>query len=100
VETNAERSAVVLGARNLGGAIAERLHAHDWRALAVGRSEGSLARLSDASPRTVEYTAGQPPLSPAKMGDIAEAVEYLEAQSPNGYTHELTITPSAETLLP
>jgi 3-oxoacyl-[acyl-carrier protein] reductase len=244
VETNAKRSAVVLGARNLGGAIAERLHNHGWRVLAVARTEESLARLSSVgietdaadasepaelgrvlerardrqggldlvvnavtaarpakpgpfgggqladadlddfrgwasavseqgfvflsegtkalraaggggaliqitggsarraitgkgawaagafglraltqaaaqelraeqihvallmvdatidSPGTAEYTAGEPPLSLAKMEDIAEAVEYLEAQSPNGYTHELTITPSAETWLP
>lgn len=244
METSTERSAVVLGARNLGGAIAEQLHAHGWRVLAVARSEESLEGLSslgietvatDASepqtlgrvleraldrqegldlvvnavsaarparpgpfgggplaeadlddfrgwasavseqgfvflsegtkalraaggggtliqitggsarraipgkgawaagafglraltqaaaqelrgeqihvallmvdatidsPGTVEYTAGQPPLSLAKMDDIAEAVEYLESQSPHGYTHELTITPSAETWLP
>jgi len=47
VETSTERSAVVLGARaNLGGAIAEQLHAHGWRVLAVARSEESLEGLS------------------------------------------------------
>lgn len=52
------------------------------------------------SPGTVEYTAGRPPLSLARMDEIAEAIEYLESQSPHGYTHELTITPSAENWLP
>ena len=40
-------SALVLGARNLGGAIADRLLAEDWRVAVVARSEETLDRARD-----------------------------------------------------
>lgn len=42
------RTVVVLGARNLGGAIVEHFLAQGWQAAAVARSEESLARVRSA----------------------------------------------------
>ena len=42
------RSALVFGARNLGGAIIETLIAHDWAVAAVARSEATLEKISAA----------------------------------------------------
>jgi NAD(P)-dependent dehydrogenase (short-subunit alcohol dehydrogenase family) len=53
-----------------------------------------------ASPRTAAYTADAPPDSLADMAEIAQAVAYLAGQSPQGWTHELTVTPSGERWVP
>jgi NAD(P)-dependent dehydrogenase (short-subunit alcohol dehydrogenase family) len=44
---NSERVAVVLGARNLGGAILDHLVAEGWRAAAVARSEETVAAVRE-----------------------------------------------------
>jgi 3-oxoacyl-[acyl-carrier protein] reductase len=41
------RSAVILGARNLGGTIVDRLLADGWRVAAVARSDDTLARVRE-----------------------------------------------------
>jgi NAD(P)-dependent dehydrogenase (short-subunit alcohol dehydrogenase family) len=53
-----------------------------------------------ASPKTAGYTADAPPDSLADMGEIARAVAYLEGQAWQGWTHELTVTPSGERWVP
>jgi NAD(P)-dependent dehydrogenase (short-subunit alcohol dehydrogenase family) len=42
-----ERVAVVLGARNLGGAMLDHLQAQGWRAAAITRSEDTAAAVSE-----------------------------------------------------
>jgi len=42
-----ERVAVVLGARNLGGAIVDHLQANGWRCAAVARSEETAAKVNE-----------------------------------------------------
>jgi 3-oxoacyl-[acyl-carrier protein] reductase len=52
--------AVVLGARNLGGAIAGHLHATGWAATAVARSDASLAAVRERGIDGVNADAGDP----------------------------------------
>jgi len=52
------------------------------------------------SPGTADYIAGRPLESLAEMDEIAEAVEYLAAQGPRGYSHELILTPAGESWTP
>jgi NAD(P)-dependent dehydrogenase (short-subunit alcohol dehydrogenase family) len=47
---NSERVAVVLGARNLGGAILDHLVAEGWRGAAVARSEETAAAVRERGP--------------------------------------------------
>lgn len=54
------RIAVVLGARNLGGAIAAHLVAHGWRVAAVARREESLASAVTAGALGVRADAADP----------------------------------------
>ena len=44
---NGERVAVVLGARNLGGAVIDHLQANGWRGAAVAQSEDTVAAVSE-----------------------------------------------------
>ncbi len=43
---------------------------------------------------------GRPPEESLTPADVAAAVAYLAGQSPRGWTHELVITPSADTWIP
>jgi NADP-dependent 3-hydroxy acid dehydrogenase YdfG len=52
------------------------------------------------SPKTADFTRGQPPESLAEMGQVAEAVAFLVEQRPRAYTHELVVTPAGETWVP
>jgi NAD(P)-dependent dehydrogenase (short-subunit alcohol dehydrogenase family) len=52
------------------------------------------------SPKTADFTRGQPPEALAEMGQVAEAVAFLVEQRPRAYTHELVVTPSGETWVP
>jgi NAD(P)-dependent dehydrogenase (short-subunit alcohol dehydrogenase family) len=52
------------------------------------------------SPKTAERTADAPRDSLGDMARIAEAVQFLAAQQPRAYTHELMVTPSGETWVP
>jgi NAD(P)-dependent dehydrogenase (short-subunit alcohol dehydrogenase family) len=53
-----------------------------------------------ASPKTAAYTKDAPPESLADMAEIARAVDYLTSQTPQGWTHELTVTPSGDRWMP
>jgi NAD(P)-dependent dehydrogenase (short-subunit alcohol dehydrogenase family) len=53
-----------------------------------------------ASPKTAAYTADAAPDSLADMTEIAGAVAYLAGQSRQGWTHELTVTPSGDRWVP
>jgi NADP-dependent 3-hydroxy acid dehydrogenase YdfG len=52
------------------------------------------------SPKTADFTRGQPPESLADMAQVAEAVAFLVAQRPRAFTHELVVTPAGETWVP
>jgi 3-oxoacyl-[acyl-carrier protein] reductase len=52
------------------------------------------------SPRTEDFTRGQPKEALAEMGEIAKAVSYLVEQGSRGYTHELVVTPAGERWVP
>jgi NAD(P)-dependent dehydrogenase (short-subunit alcohol dehydrogenase family) len=52
------------------------------------------------SPKTAEFTRGQPVDALGDMGEIASAVAFLVQQSPRSYTHELQVTPAGETWIP
>jgi 3-oxoacyl-[acyl-carrier protein] reductase len=91
MSADAGRVALVLGARNLGGAIAERLLGDGWRVAAVARSEDTLARVRDmgalalsadaADPedlrRAIDHTEGE-------LGPLRLAVNAVSAARPSG----------------
>ncbi len=52
------------------------------------------------SDKTRERLAGSRPERSATEEDVARAVAYLASQSPRGWTHELTITPSGDHWVP
>lgn len=54
------RTALVLGARNLGGAIVERLAADGWRVAAVARSAETLKSIGERGALAVEADAADP----------------------------------------
>src|SRR3954454_20139483 len=60
-------TAVVLGARNLGGAITTHLLAEGWAAAAVARSEDSLERMRSAGAVALQADAANP-------GELGEAL--------------------------
>ena len=60
------KSAVVLGARNLGGAIVAHLLAEGWRVAGVTRSEDTLARLDELAPLALRADASDPAGSPRR----------------------------------
>src|SRR5579859_4969840 len=53
-------SAVILGTRTLGGAVAERLLAEGWRVAAVARSAQSLAAAADRGALALRADAADP----------------------------------------
>ena len=52
------------------------------------------------SEKTASFLAGRRPEESAGHEDVVRAIEYLAGQSPRGWTHELTITPSADRWVP
>jgi NAD(P)-dependent dehydrogenase (short-subunit alcohol dehydrogenase family) len=71
VSAHGSRVALVLGARNLGGAIAERLLAEGWRVAAVARSEDTLARVRDLGALALRADAADP-------DDLRRAIEHAQ----------------------
>ena len=51
---------LVLGARNLGGAILDHFLAHGWTGAAVARSEDTLARVRERGAMALEADASDP----------------------------------------
>jgi NAD(P)-dependent dehydrogenase (short-subunit alcohol dehydrogenase family) len=64
---------VVLGARNLGGAIAERLLDGGWRVASVARSEDSLAKMRDRGALALSADAADPE-------DLSRALERTQEE--------------------
>jgi NAD(P)-dependent dehydrogenase (short-subunit alcohol dehydrogenase family) len=52
------------------------------------------------SPKTAAYTGGAPEDGLAEQRDVAKAVDFLQAQSPTAWTHELILTPRGDTYTP
>jgi NADP-dependent 3-hydroxy acid dehydrogenase YdfG len=52
------------------------------------------------SPKTADFTAGQPQEALADMGEVAEAVWFLVQQRARALTHELVVTPAGERWVP
>lgn len=52
------------------------------------------------SPKTEAFTRDTPREALGRMSDVADAVAFLVAQDPRGYTHELVLTPAGETWVP
>jgi NAD(P)-dependent dehydrogenase (short-subunit alcohol dehydrogenase family) len=52
------------------------------------------------SEKTAEWLKDDPPERSTSMEEVANAVRYLYAQSPRGWTHELQLTPALETWVP
>jgi NAD(P)-dependent dehydrogenase (short-subunit alcohol dehydrogenase family) len=52
------------------------------------------------SPKTSAYTGGAPEDGLAEQRDVARAVDFLQAQAPSAWTHELVLTPRADTYTP
>lgn len=52
------------------------------------------------SPKTADFTAGQPREALADMEEVAKAVGFLLEQGTRGMTHELVITPSGDRWVP
>jgi NAD(P)-dependent dehydrogenase (short-subunit alcohol dehydrogenase family) len=66
------RSAVVLGARNLGGAIAARLLAGGWQVGAVARSDDTLARAAELGAVALRADASDPASLARALAEAAE----------------------------
>lgn len=69
---DAPRSAVILGTRTLGGAVAGRLLAEGWRVAAVARSAQSLAAAADRGALALRADAADP-------GELREVLEKARA---------------------
>jgi NADP-dependent 3-hydroxy acid dehydrogenase YdfG len=52
------------------------------------------------SPKTATFTEAAQADGLAQQTDVAQAVAYLHAQAPGAWTHELTLTPRADTYTP
>lgn len=52
------------------------------------------------SPKTAEFTRGQPPEALVHQADVAAAVSYLASQNHRALTHELQVTPTGDRWLP
>ena len=52
------------------------------------------------SPKTADFTRGQPRDSLADQDLIAQAVSFLAGQEQRAYTHELMVTPAGDTWVP
>jgi NAD(P)-dependent dehydrogenase (short-subunit alcohol dehydrogenase family) len=52
------------------------------------------------SPKTADYTRGAGEHDLASQEDVARAVEYLAAQEPTAWTHELQVTPRGDRWVP
>lgn len=85
------RGAVVLGARNLGGAIADHLKAGGWRVAAVARSAETLAAVSERGILALEADASHPGAldgaltrARSELGSIDLVVNAVSASRPPG----------------
>ena len=84
-------SALVLGARNLGGAIVDHLLEHGWQAGAVARSEGTLAEVRERGALALQADASDPAQleralaeASASLGGVDLVVNAVSASRPPG----------------
>src|SRR5437764_1396198 len=115
------RGALVFGARNLGRAVIETLVEQGWRVAGAARSDESLANVTAAGALALRARGihvallivdagiepyaggGRPGVDPEALADprrVADAVVFLAEQGPRAATHELQVTPLAETWVP
>ena len=66
------RTAVVLGARNLGGAVLDHLMARGWKAAGVARSQETLARVRERGALALEADAADPKALAAALARARE----------------------------
>jgi len=85
------RVALILGARNLGGAIADRLLGEGWRVAAVARSEDTLARVRDRGALALSADAADPEdlgralgRTQDELGPLSLVVNAVSASRPSG----------------
>lgn len=90
-EAGRGRGAVVLGARNLGGAIADHLMASGWRVAAVARSPETLAAVGERGILALEADASDPEAldgalerAGADLGSVDLVVNAVSASRPPG----------------
>jgi NAD(P)-dependent dehydrogenase (short-subunit alcohol dehydrogenase family) len=68
----ADRTILVLGARNLGGAILDHFLAQGWNGAAVARSEDTLARVRDRGALAIAADASDPAALERAMAEARE----------------------------
>jgi NAD(P)-dependent dehydrogenase (short-subunit alcohol dehydrogenase family) len=69
---NSERVAVILGARNLGGAILDHLIAEGWQAAAISRGEETAAAVRERGALGIAADASDPDELAAALGRVHE----------------------------
>ena len=84
-------SALVLGARNLGGAIVDHLLEHGWQAASVARSEQTLAEVRERGALALQADASDPAQleralaeASASLGGVDLVVNAVSASRPPG----------------
>jgi 3-oxoacyl-[acyl-carrier protein] reductase len=85
------KTVVVLGARNLGGAIIDDFLAHGWNAAGVARSEDTLARVRERGAVAIDADASDPAalngalqLAREQLGSVDAVVNAVTAARPTG----------------
>src|SRR5438067_12871061 len=73
------KAIVVLGARNLGGAIIDHFLSLGWRAAGVARSEDTLARVAERGALAVKADASDPDSLRKALGDARAEFGSLDA---------------------
>ena len=107
------KTVVVLGARNLGGAIIDHFLGLGWSAAGVARGEDTLARVRERGALALAADASDPAaLEAALVGarqslgsvdaviNAVSASRPLVAQRPRALTHELVVTPAGDRWVP
>lgn len=87
-------AAGAFGSKALTQAAALELRAHGIHAALL------VVDATIRSPKTASYTGNAPHDGLAEQDDVARAVEYLAAQPPSAWTHELVLTPRGDTWTP
>lgn len=85
------KTVVVLGARNLGGAIIDDFLAHGWNAAGVARSEDTLARVRERGALAIDVDASDPAalngalqMAREQLGSVDAVVNAVTAARPTG----------------
>jgi 3-oxoacyl-[acyl-carrier protein] reductase len=85
------KTVVVLGARNLGGAIIDHFVAHGWRAVGVARSQDTLAAVRERGAVAIDADASDPSALGAALeaareqtGSVDAVVNAVTAARPTG----------------